>query len=166
MSDHPINVLFICTGNSARSIMAEALLNDMARGRFKAFSAGSHPAGEVSSMAIDLLKANGIDVTGLRSKSWVEFANADAPELDVVITVCDKAAGEVCPNWAGQPITVHWGVEDPLMVVGTEQERRKAFGDVFRILNRRVSLFTSLPINKLDALAIKRETGEIGKVVD
>ena len=166
MSDHPINVLFICTGNSARSIMAEALLNDMARGRFKAFSAGSHPAGEVSSMAIDLLKANGIDVTGLRSKSWVEFANADAPELDVVITVCDKAAGEVCPNWAGQPITVHWGVEDPLMVVGTDLERRTAFGDVFRILNRRVSLFTSLPINKLDTLAIKHETGEIGKVVD
>lgn len=125
MSIRLINVLFICTGNSARSIMAEALLRDMAGDRFKAFSAGSHPAGEVSPMAIDLLKANGIDVTGLRSKSWAEFANADAPELDVVITVCDKAAGEVCPSWAGQPVTVHWGVEDPLLIDGTEKEKRK-----------------------------------------
>mgnify|MGYP003606305703 CR=1 FL=1 len=166
MSDRMINVLFICTGNSARSIMAEALLNDMAKGRFKAFSAGSHPAGDVSPMAIDLLKANGIDVTGLRSKNWAEFAAPDAPALDFVITVCDKAAGEVCPSWSGQPITVHWGVEDPLMVVGTEAQKRKAIGDVFRILNRRVSLFTCLPIHKVDTLSLKRDVAEIGRVVD
>jgi len=117
-------------------------------------------------MTIALLKAHGIEVTGLHSKSWVEFAKPEAPELDVVITVCDKAAGEACPSWAGQPFTVHWGVEDPLIVAGTEQQKRKAFGDVFRILNRRVSLFTSLPINKVDAITLQRKTGAIGKVVD
>ena len=126
MSGRPINVLFICTANSARSIMAEALLNDMAGDRFKAFSAGSKPLGEVSQMAIDLLRANGVDVTGLRSKSWLEFSAADAPEIDVVITVCDKAAREVCPSLSGQPITAHWGVEDPQLAIGTEQDKRKA----------------------------------------
>ena len=117
-------------------------------------------------MAIDLLKSNGIDVTGLRSKNWSEFSAPDAPVFDFVITVCDKAAGEVCPNWSGHPITVHWGVEDPLMVVGTEQQRRKAMGDAFRILNRRILLFTSLPIHKGSTLALKPEIVEIGRRVD
>lgn len=164
MTDKVFNVLFICTGNSARSILAESILNNLGQGRFKAFSAGSHPAGQVNPYAIGLLERNRLNTTNLRSKNWDEFTQADAPQLDFIFTVCDKAAGEVCPFWPGQPMSAHWGVEDPAAVDGSEDEKRKAFTNVFRVLNRRISLFMSLPLEKLDALTLKREMDQIGLV--
>ena len=164
MSSKIYNVLFICTGNSARSIMAEAILNNLGRGRFIAYSAGSRASGKINPYALDLIKSNNLPHENLRSKSWDEFARPEAPELDFVFTVCDKAAGEVCPLWPGQPMTAHWGIEEPSSVHGTEEEKTKAFSTAFRILHRRLSLFTSLPIDKLDNLSLKRELDTIGTV--
>jgi arsenate reductase len=164
MSVRVFNVLFLCTGNSARSILAEAILNSMGKGRFRAFSAGSHPAGKVNPFAIELLRKQNFGTTGLRSKNWDEFAAAGAPHLDFVFTVCDNAAGEVCPVWPGKPMTAHWGIEDPAAVAGSDAEKRKAFSAAFTLLQRRISLFTSLPLAKLDAMAIKREVDQIGRL--
>ena len=163
MTASTYNVLFICTANSARSIMAEAILNQMGAGRFRAWSAGSHPAGAVNPHAIDLLERNRFKTTGLRSKNWDEFAAADAPHMDFVLTVCDKAAGEVCPIWPGQPMSAHWGVEDPAAVRGSNEVIQRAFNDCFIVMNRRIALLTVLPIDKLDKLALKRELVEIGQ---
>ncbi len=160
--DRPYNVLFLCTGNSARSIMAEVLLSAMGRGRFKAYSAGSHPAGEVNPYAIELIRRNRLPVDGLRSKNWDEFAAPGAPELDFVVTVCDNAAGEVCPVWPGQPMTAHWGIEDPAAVPGSEEEKRKAFFRAYTQLSNRLSIFLSLPLDKLDRLTLKSRLDEIG----
>ncbi len=157
------NVLFLCTGNSARSILSEALLNRRGNGRFRAFSAGSHPNGRVNPFALDLLQRLGMPTDGLRSKSWDEFAAVGAPPLDFVFTVCDNAAGEVCPIWPGQPMTAHWGIPDPAAVDGTDVDKRKAFDDALRVLERRISLFVSLPIRSLDQLALARKVSEIGK---
>jgi len=164
MSSKIYNVLFICTGNSARSIMAEAILNNIGNGRFVAYSAGSHASGTINPYALAQIKSHHLPHEHLRSKSWDEFAQPEAPELDFVFTVCDKAAGEVCPLWPGQPMTAHWGVEEPSAVEGTEEEKRKAFSTAFRILHRRLSLFTSLPIDMLDSLSLKRELDTIGTV--
>ena len=163
MAERVFNVLFLCTGNSARSILAEAILNFLGKGRFRAFSAGSHPNGEVNRFAIELLQKPGFDVSGLRSKSWDEFAAPGAPHLDFVFTVCDNAAGEACPVWPGQPVTAHWGIEDPAAVEGSDEEKRRAFSTAFKLLQRRISLFTSLPFGKLDEMAIKRELDGIGR---
>ena len=163
MTDRIYNVLFLCTGNSARSILAEAYLNHKGRGRFRAFSAGSHPTGKVNQGAIELLERLQIPTEGLRSKAWDEFAIADAPSLDFVITVCDNAAGEVCPIWPGQPMTAHWGVADPAHVQGA-LERATAFRETFRLLSRRIDLFTCLPIKSLDSMALKKALREIGQV--
>lgn len=156
------NVLFICTANSARSIMAEAIMNQQSGSLFRAFSAGSHPAGQLSPEAIDLLQRHHFDTATLRSKNWSEFASADAPKMDFVLTVCDKAAGEVCPVWPGQPISAHWGVEDPVAVKGDEAHKRKAFSDAFLTLQRRVALLVNLPIEKLDKLSLQNELNRIG----
>ena len=156
------NVLFLCTGNSARSIIAEALLGHWGRGRFKAYSAGSFPRGAVHRLALDLLEKADLDTSGLRSKSWDEFAKSGAPEMDFVFTVCDHAASEVCPVWPGNPVTAHWGVRDPAAVEGTEIERRKAFRDAYLALETRIKLFTSLRLDALDRLAVKRKVDEIG----
>jgi len=164
MSERVFNVLFLCTGNSARSILAEAILNHVGGGRFRAYSAGSHPAGRVNPFAIELLAKNGLAVTDLRSKNWNEFAAAGAPPIDFVFTVCDNAAGEVCPVWPGKPMTAHWGVEDPAAVEGSDEDKRRAFLKAFTELNRRISLFVSLPLARLDALAIKRELDQIGRL--
>jgi arsenate reductase (thioredoxin) len=158
-----MNVLFLCTGNSARSILAEVYLNSAGRGRFTAYSAGSHPTGKVNPLALELLEKNRLPTKGLRSKNWDEFAKSGAPSLDFVFTVCDNAAGEVCPVWPGQPVTAHWGVADPAAVVGTEQERRKAFLRAFTELSTRINLLLALPIEKLDRLTLKRKLDEIGK---
>ena len=158
------NVLFLCTGNSARSILAEAYLNTVGRGRFTAYSAGSHPGGKVNPFALELLQKNRIDVSGLRSKSWDEFARPGAPALDFVFTVCDNAAGEVCPLWPGQPISAHWGVQDPAAVEGPEELRRKAFLRAFSELSTRINLLLSLPLDKLDRLVLKKKLEEIGRV--
>ena len=163
MSDKIYNVLFLCTGNSARSIMGEAILNEIGKGRFRAFSAGSHPAGQVNPLAIELLQRNHMSTEGLRSKSWDEFATPDSPHLDFVFTVCDNAAGEVCPIWPGQPMTAHWGVEDPAAVEGSTEAMQRAFSQVFMLLHRRISLFASLPIAKLEGMALKRELDQIGR---
>src|SRR5215470_818760 len=157
------NVLFLCTGNSARSIMAEVMMNAMAGSRFKAFSAGSHPTGRVNPFAIELLKKNRFPSEGLRSKSWDEFAAADAAPLHFVFTVCDSAAGEVCPLWPGQPITAHWGVEDPAAVEGSDDDKRRAFFKAFSVLQSRIQLFLNLPVMKLDRIALKQRLDEIGK---
>ena len=159
------NVLFLCTGNSARSILAEALLNHLpiGRGRFRAYSAGSHPAGGVNPYALDLLREQRLPVEGLRSKSWDEFAGPGAPAMDFVFTVCDQAAAEPCPFWPGQPVTAHWGVPDPASVRGTDEEKRRAFRDAFLILRRRIELFTSLPFDKLSVLALRDRLNEIGR---
>jgi protein-tyrosine-phosphatase len=143
--------------------MAEGILNSVGRSRFKAFSAGSHPAGEVNPYALDTLRNNGIPATGFRSKSWDEFSGESAPAFDFVFTVCDKAAGEVCPVWTGQPMTAHWGVEDPAAVQGSDEERRRAFLDAARILKRRIELLLALPIPRLDALSLQREVRDIGR---
>ena len=158
-----MNVLFLCTGNSARSILAEAYLNSAGRGRFKAYSAGSHPTGKVNPFAVELLAKNRIDASGFRSKSWDEFAKAGAPKLDFVFTVCDSAAGEMCPIWPGQPITAHWGVRDPAAATGSDEEKRKAFLRAFTELSTRINLLLALPIAKLDRLALKQKLDEIGK---
>ena len=163
MSDRIFNVLFLCTGNSARSILAEATLNAMGRGRFKAFSAGSHPAGRVNPYAIELLQKNRLPTEDLRSKSWDEFAAPEAPRLDFVFTVCDNAAGEVCPIWPGQPMSAHWGVPDPAAVEGTDEAKRKAFFTAWSQLQHRISIFVSLPLDKLDRLTLQRRLEEIGK---
>jgi arsenate reductase len=157
------NILFLCTGNSARSVLAEAYLNAKARDRFVAHSAGSHPTGKINPFAIDLLQRNRIDTSGLRSKSWNEFAATDAPQLDFVITVCDNAAGETCPFWPGQPITAHWGVPDPAAVQGTDDEKRKAFLTAFTVLSTRINYLLALPIEKLDRLTLKTRLDDIGK---
>jgi len=163
MTQDHFNVLFLCTGNSARSILAEACLNREGRGRFTAYSAGSHPKGEVHPMAIDLLKRANHDVSGLRSKSWDEFAVPGAPQMDFVFTVCDSAAAETCPVWPGQPMTAHWGVPDPAAVEGTNTEKALAFADTYRMLNNRISIFVNLPIASLDRLALQKRISDIGK---
>jgi arsenate reductase len=157
-----MNVLFLCTGNSARSIMAEGLLNKYGNGRFHAFSAGSHPTGQVNPLALERLELEGITLVDARSKSWDEFARPDAPVLDFVITVCDNAANEVCPVWPGHPITAHWGVFDP--AAAEEKEKRIAFAKAFAILERRVALFTSLPIASLERMALERQVRDIGNM--
>ena len=162
MSDRVYNILFLCTGNSARSILAEAIVNHQGKGRFRAFSAGSHPTGKVNPGAIELLEQLQIPTTGLRSKAWDEFALPESPGLDFVITVCDNAAGEVCPVWPGQPMTAHWGVADPAHVEGVA-ERARAFEDAFRVLARRIELLMSLPIESLDRLALGERVRAIGK---
>jgi arsenate reductase len=157
------NVLFLCTGNSARSIMAESIMNLKGKPNFTAFSAGSHPSGTVRPEAIKQLESARLPTEGLRSKNWEEFAKPDAPRLDFVFTVCDNAAKEVCPIWPGQPMTAHWGVPDPAAVVGTHEQIAKAFRDAFFMLDRRISLFLSLPLTSLDRLAIKKEIDNIGR---
>jgi arsenate reductase (thioredoxin) len=157
------NVLFLCTGNSARSIMAEAILNHRGGGRFRAFSAGSHPAGKVNPGALRELQLAKLPTENLRSKSWDEFSQPGAPQMDFVFTVCDNAANEVCPLWPGQPMTAHWGVADPAAVQGSPEEVARAFRDAFAKLDRRINLFTALPMQRLDALAIKQEVDRIGQ---
>jgi arsenate reductase len=157
------NVLFLCTGNSARSIMAESLLNQWGKGRYHAFSAGSHPKGHVHPLTIELLQRLKLPTAHLRSKDWQEFARPDAPALDFVFTVCDQAAGEVCPVWPGQPITAHWGFPDPAAFEGSEAERRFMFGDVFRQIENRIKIFCALPIERLTRLAIQHEVRQMGR---
>ena len=161
--EHIKNVLFLCTGNSARSIMAEAILSALGKGQFKAYSAGSHPKGVVNPFAIDLLQANRLPVGDLRSKSWDEFAQPGAPFLHFVFTVCDQAAAEMCPVWLGQPMTAHWGVPDPAAVEGNDEVKRKAFFAAYNALNRRISIFLSLPLAKLDRLALQQKLNDIGR---
>ncbi len=162
-ADRIDNVLFLCTGNSARSILAEAILNHLGNGRFRGFSAGSHPKGEVNPLAIDLLRRLRLPIEGLRSKSWDEFAAPGAPRLDFVFTVCDNAAGEICPYWPGTPVTAHWGIPDPAAVEGTEIDRQLAFRQAFTALERRIKAFISLPHASLDALALRERLAEIGR---
>jgi arsenate reductase (thioredoxin) len=157
------NVLFLCTGNSARSIMAESILNDLGKNRFKAFSAGSHPAGKVNPFAIELLAKNRLSTVGLRSKNWDEFSRPSAPLMDFVFTVCDQAASEPCPVWPGQPMTAHWGIHDPAAVEGDEETKRKAFLKAYTELYRRISLFVVLPFEQLSGLALKTKLDEIGQ---
>ena len=168
MSDSPkiYNVLFLCTGNSARSIIAESILNRVGRGRFNAYSAGSHPTGRVNPHAFTLLKRLNYPTDGLRSKSWSEFAPPSPIELDFVFTVCDNAAGEVCPVWPGQPMTAHWGVPDPAAVTGSEAEIAAAFNDTHRMLNNRLSIFVSLPIASLNAMSLQKRLDDIGRTRD
>jgi arsenate reductase len=163
MTERTYNVLILCTGNSARSIMAEALINTMGQGRFRAYSAGSHPTGKVNPFAIEKVQSLKYPTDNLRSKSWDEFATPNAPKMDFIITVCDNAAGEVCPVWPGQPISAHWGFEDPAAVKGTDDEKRRAFDQTFRHMMNRVLLFVNLPLKVLDQAAIKRELSNIGK---
>ena len=162
MQDGNYNVLFLCTGNSARSIMAETLLNAMGGGRFKAFSAGSHAAGKVNPVALELIAKNRLSTEGLRSKNWDEFAVPGAPEMQFVFTVCDQAAGEVCTVWPGQPMSAHWGVDDPAAVTGVEEDKRKAFFRAYSQLANRISIFLNLPLDKLDRLALQKRLDEIG----
>jgi arsenate reductase (thioredoxin) len=159
----PYHVLFLCTGNSARSILAEAYLNSVGRGRFKAYSAGSHPAGKINPFALELLQRSRIDTAGLRSKSWDEFARAGAPEIDLIFTVCDNAAGELCPVWPGKPISAHWGVADPAAVIGGDEDKRRAFQRAFGELSARIRLLLALPIEKLERHALKSRLDEIGR---
>ena len=159
------NVLFICTGNSARSILAEALINHPAigKGKFKGYSAGSHPRGIVQPMALELLRRQHFPTEGLRSKSWKEFATRDAPRLDFVVTVCDQAAAETCPVWPGQPMTAHWGVPDPALVTGSDDEKRRAYESALLVLKRRIELFAELPLDKLSGLALRERMDAIGR---
>ena len=166
VSNPPLNVLFLCTGNSARSIMAEVVLNRLGRGKFRAFSAGSEPKGQVHPNTLRVLSLAHYDVTGLRSKSWEEFSGPDAPKLDFVFTVCDNAAKEVCPIWPGQPISAHWGLPDPAQAEGTEAERNLAFADTLRMLTNRVGIFVSLPIENLSRLSLQTHLDDIGKVTE
>ncbi|HJU39422.1 MAG TPA: arsenate reductase ArsC [Tahibacter sp.] len=163
MTDRVYNVLFLCTGNSSRSILAEATLNHKGRGHFRAYSAGAHPTGTVNPHALALLERAGIPTDGLRSKGWEEFEQPDAPVFDFVFTVCDNAAGEVCPVWPGQPVSAHWGVPDPAIVDGDEETKTHAFRDAFTIVQRRIDLFTSLPFASLDRIAINEQVRDIGK---
>ena len=163
MGDRPYNVLFLCTGNSARSILAETLMNQWGQGRFRGFSAGSYPKGTVHPIALQLLKKMNLPTEGLRSKSWDEFAAAGAPPLDFVFTVCDSAAGEVCPYWPGQPMTAHWGVPDPAAVEGSDTDKWLAFRDAFRMLDHRIKIFASLPLDSFDRMKLKERLDAIGK---
>jgi arsenate reductase (thioredoxin) len=163
MAENAYNVLFLCTGNSARSILAEALIDHWGRGRIQGYSAGSFPKGEVHPLTLKLLDRLGIPLRDARSKSWDEFARSGAPVMDFVFTVCDQAAGEVCPVWPGNPVTAHWGVPDPAAAEGTEEQRMAAFRDAYRRLEARIKLFVALPLEKLDRLALKREADKIGR---
>ncbi len=156
------NVLFLCTGNSARSILAEVMMNSMGKGRFHAYSAGSMPKGEVHPLALDLLEKNHLPIDGLRSKSWEQFARSGAPALDFVFTVCDNAAGEVCPVWPGQPMTAHWGIPDPAAAEGGIEDRRRAFFTAYSQLGARISLFINLPIDRLDRMTLQKKLRDIG----
>jgi protein-tyrosine-phosphatase len=162
MSQRPFNVLFLCTGNSARSILAEAIINREGRGKFKGFSAGSQPKGEVHPLALHLLERQNYDISQFRSKDWAEFTQPGAPELDFVFTLCDSAANETCPVWPGQPMTAHWALPDPAAVEGNEAEQNLAFADTFRMLNQRISIFANLPIQSLDKLSLQKRLDEIG----
>lgn len=166
MSEKIYNVLFLCTGNSARSIMAECLLNREGVGRFQGFSAGSNPAGEVNPYATDVLKLQNHPVDQLRSKDWAEFAEPGAPEMDFVFTVCDSAASEVCPVWPGQPMSAHWGIPDPAAVEGPEAVKRAAFAETMRMLTNRISIFVNLPMDRLDRLALQKHLDDIGRTQD
>jgi arsenate reductase (thioredoxin) len=166
MADKVYNVLFLCTGNSARSILAESIMNKWGKGHFRGFSAGSHPNSKVNPLALDLLKGLDFPIEGLRSKSWDEFAGPNEVHFDFVITVCDNAAGEVCPVWPGTPITAHWGITDPAAVQGTEMEKKFAFSQAFKAMDRRIKLFLSLPIASIDQLRIKAQLDAIGKTND
>jgi len=163
MNDRSYNVLFLCTGNSARSVLSEAILNHAGAGRFRAYSAGSQPTGRVNPYAIDLLNRMGLPTQGLRSKSWDEFAAPGAPQIDFIFTVCDNAAGEVCPIWPGRPMTAHWGIPDPAAVEGSDLDRTNAFRDAYRVLERRIGLLTALPIASLDRLSLQQQLRDIGK---
>jgi arsenate reductase (thioredoxin) len=162
VTDHPLNVLILCTGNSARSIIGEALINHWGRGQFRGYSAGSSPKGEVHPIALELLRQMRMPTEGLRSKSWDEFARADAPQLDFVFTVCDNAAAESCPFWPGHPVTAHWGVPDPAAVEGSDTDKWLAFRETFRQLESRIKVFTSLPIQSLDRAKLQERLQEIG----
>jgi protein-tyrosine-phosphatase len=164
MSDRPFNVLFLCTGNSARSIIAEAILNKLGEGKFRAHSAGSQPKGRIHSQTTRLLRDLGFDTSGFRSKSWSEFATPGAPLLDFVFTVCDNAAGETCPVWPGQPMTAHWGIPDPAEAKGTPAEIALAFKDAYRMLHQRIDVFTALPLHSLDQLSLQHKLREIGRM--
>lgn len=166
MAQGEYNVLFLCTGNSARSIFAEAILRRFGRNRFHAFSAGSRPKGEIQPYVLDLLRSNNFPVTDLRSKSWEEFTAPEGPALDFVFTLCDDAAAEPCPVWPGQPMTAHWGVPDPAAATGNEAERRLAYANAFRILYNRITIFTNLPISGLDRLTLQRRLEEIGRTTE
>ena len=166
MNRVPYNVLFLCTANSARSILAEAILNKLAGGRFRAFSAGSQPRGEVHPMAIKLLQTQGIDSSFARSKAWDEFTGENEPQMDFIFTVCDSAAGEACPIWPGKPITAHWGVPDPAAAEGSETDRYLAFVQTWRLLAHRIELFLSLPIDRIDRLTLSSRLGEIGQATN
>ena len=163
MTDKTYNVLFLCTGNSARSILAESILNKEGGGRFRAFSAGSQPKGQVNPHTLVLLSGLGFDVTGFRSKSWDEFTKPGAPKFDFIFTVCDNAAGEACPVWPGNPMTAHWGIPDPAEATGTDAQIGQAFADAYRMLNQRIGIFASLPISKLDGLTLQNRLREIGR---
>jgi arsenate reductase (thioredoxin) len=163
VTDKILNVLFLCTGNSARSIMAECILNRLGQGRLKAFSAGSQAKGQVHPYALDLLAKLNFVTDGLRSKDWDEFAQPDSPALDFVFTLCDEAAAEQCPVWPGQPMTAHWGLPDPAAVIGNEAEKRLAFADTFRMINNRISIFVSLPMRSLDKLSLQKRLDQIGQ---
>jgi len=163
VSDHAFNVLFLCTGNSARSIIAEAILNKIGGGRFRAWSAGSQPKGRINPHTLELLRGLGFDTSGFRSKSWDEFAQPGAPALDFIFTVCDNATREACPVWPGKPITAHWGIPDPAEASGTDAQIGQAFSDAYRMLNQRISLFTALPIESLDKLTLQNRLREIGR---
>lgn len=163
MSDKTYNVLFLCTGNSARSILAEAVLNQLGAGRFHAYSAGSHPRGAVHPLALDLLHSHGHDISALRSKSWDEFAAPGAPRMDFIFTVCDQAAGETCPVWPGQPVSAHWGFADPAQVEGDDTTRRRAFIHADLEITNRIRLFLSLPLDKLDHLSLQTTLRELGR---
>ena len=163
MAEPVYNVLFLCTGNSARSILAESLLNQLGKGRFRAYSAGSHPAGQVNPFALELLEKNHFPTGELRSKPWDEFAQPDSPQLDFVITVCDKAAGEVCPVWPGQPMSAHWGIPDPVAVEGSEEVKSQAFVEAMNQMQRRISMFVSLPFATLDRIKLQQAVQLIGK---
>jgi protein-tyrosine-phosphatase len=162
MNTTQYNVLFLCTGNSARSIMAERLMEHWGKGRFRAYSAGSHPTGKLNPLAIEMLAKANLPIDGLRSKAWDEFAEPGAPNLEFVFTVCDQAAGEVCPVWPGKPVTAHWGVPDPAAVTGSYEQRLRAFREAFRELENRIKLFASLPVEKLDKLTLAHKVREIG----
>ncbi len=164
MTDKILNVLFLCTGNSARSIMAEVMLNAMGKGRFKAYSAGSHPRGQVHAMALELIEKNRLPTQGLRSKDWSEFAQPGAPRMDFVFTVCDDAAGEVCPVWPGQPMTAHWGIPDPAAVEGSDERKHRAFFTAYQQLSNRLTIFVNLPLARLDRLSLQRRLDDIGLV--
>jgi arsenate reductase (thioredoxin) len=164
VADHPYNVLFLCTGNSARSIMAEAILNKLGAGKFRAYSAGSQPRGQVHPETIRLLQGLGYDTSGFRSKSWNEFAKPDAPPLDFAFTVCDNAAGESCPVWPGRPMTAHWGIPDPAEAEGNPAEITLAFKDAYRMLHQRIGIFAALPLRSLDQLSLRAKLKEIGRL--